>query len=197
MKKLNLFSFIAAVLTLGFVACNNDSTDTATTDSTTTTTDNTVTTNATTSTMKDYTAMADTFRVNNEAGNYLNPKTGKPIRIKYDTTTQSVVDETSGEPVWRYVDRRNWWVYGGENWETIGEAKMQNNKIMYKGDNDTWVDYDVRWKEEDTRLKDSWKQKYGDTKIKVNKDGDVKVKDESGKTKYDAEKNKVKTDSTN
>jgi hypothetical protein len=197
MKKTKIFSLLAAALTFGFVACNNDSSTTATTDDTTNVTDGTATTGTTTTTnTQDYAALADSFRVNSEAGNYLNPRTGKPMRIKYDTERRAVYDETTGEPVWRYVDRRNWWVYGGDNWDTIGRARMQNNRLMYGGDNDTWVTYEQRWRDEDTRLKEDWKRKFGDTKIKVGKDGDVKVKDESGKVKYDADDNKVKTDSS-
>ncbi|HJW18242.1 MAG TPA: hypothetical protein VJ499_14020, partial [Flavisolibacter sp.] len=64
MKKL-IFSLIT-FLSLGFMACNNDSTTSETTDSTTTTTS---TTDATTTTSSsDYSAMADTFQRNSDAG---------------------------------------------------------------------------------------------------------------------------------
>lgn len=198
MKK-QLFSVLA--LAIGFAACNNDGDTTAgtgdSTSLTTTTTDaNTATTSNTSST--DYNALADSFRVNSEAGNYLNPRTGKPMRIRYDATTRRAVDETTGEPVWRYVDRRNWWVYSDDNdtWTQAGTAKMENDRIVYQGDNDAWVDYDVRYKTEDEQKMQTWKEKNGDIKVKVDKDGDIKVKDKKTgeKTKYDADDNKVKTD---
>jgi hypothetical protein len=191
MKK-KIFSLIAASLSLGFVACNNSGETTATTDSV-----NTGTTTSTTSTdIGNYAAKADSFRINSEAGNYLNPRTGKPMKIKMDVQTGAVTNEETGEPVWRYVDRRNWWVYGGENWEQLGEAKMERDRLMYKSDNDQWVDYDARWKTDDTKMEEDWKKKYGDTKVKISKDGDVKIKDEKGKTKVDGETGKVKTDSS-
>jgi hypothetical protein len=203
MKK-QLFSILA--LAIGFTACNsdgdktagtNDSTSTSTTVTTTTgDTANTATTSNTSNT--DYAALADSFRVNSQAGNYLNPRTGKPLRIRYDATTHRAIDEATGEPVWRYVDRRNWWVYSddNDNWIQSGSAKMDNNKLMYEGDNDAWVDYDTRYKTDDEQKMKTWKERVGDTKIKVDKDGDVKVKDKKTgeKTKYDADDNKVKND---
>ena len=209
MTKHNLL----AVLAMGtfLAACNNDANDTATTDSTATT-ENTTTTstgagmdagNTTTATSTtNYTAMADSFRVNSEAGNYLNPRTGKPMRLRYDTERHYAVDETTNEPVWRYVDKRNYSVYGTMENDTVGmynsmgTARMQNNRLEYQGEGDTWVTYDKRYKEEDERRTKGWKIKDGDTKIKVSRDGDIKVKDENGKVKYDADDNKIKVDSS-
>jgi hypothetical protein len=186
MKK--IFSFLGASVILGLVACNNDSTTTGSNDST-------VTTNTVTST-GDYAAKADSIRINSEAGNYLDAKTGKAVKLKMDASTGQVTNAETGEPVWRYVDRRNWWVYGGDNWDKLGEARMDSDHLMYRTDDDKWVDYDVRWKDEDMKLEKDWKAKYGDTKVKVGKDGDIKVKDEEGKVKYDADDNKIKTDSS-
>lgn len=207
MKKQNIFGLFAATLTFGFVACNNDADTTATTDSTstmTTTETGAAGTEATTTTSSttNYTAMADSFRMNSEAGNYLNARTGKPVKLRYDTERHYAVDETTGEPVWRYVDKRNYTVYGTMEDDTMGmynsmgTARMQNNRLEYQGEGDTWVDYDKRYKEEDTRRMKSWKTKDGNTKIKVSKDGDIKVKDENGKVKYDADDNKIKVDSS-
>src|SRR5206468_10889130 len=55
-------------------------TSTTTTDATSATTDHTATTTATSS--NNYTALADSFRTNSAAGNYLDPKTGKSMRIR-------------------------------------------------------------------------------------------------------------------
>jgi len=195
--KTKLLSFLAATLLLGFAACNsegegNTASDTATTD------DNTATT---TTSSTDYAARADSFRINSEAGNYLDPRTGKSLRINYDPQTRRTTNAETGEPVWRYVDRRTWWVYGGDtsdNWTQVGEAREDQGRVMYKGDNDQWVTYEDRWRTEDERMARDWKARYGDVKVKVGKDGDIKVKNKKTgeKTKYDADDNKVKTDST-
>lgn len=189
MKKI-IFSLLGATVAFGIIACNNDSTTTGTTDSTANITTNT------TSNVGNYAAKADSIRVNSEAGNYLNPKTGKPMKLTMDVSTGKVTNAETGEPVWRYVDRRNWWVYGGENWDNIGQAKMEKDQIWYQGDGDKWMTYDDTWKSEDEKLEQDWKVKNGDTKIKVSKDGDVKIKDEQGKTKVDGETGKVKVDSS-
>jgi hypothetical protein len=202
MKKTNFFSFLALALSLGVVACNDDADSTSTTDTSTTTMEtNTATTDPnTTSTMNtntsDYAALADTFRMNSEAGNYLDPRTGRSIKIGVDPQTGTRYNLSTEEPVWRYVDKRTWWVYGGDNWDTMGEARMEDNKIMYKGDGDKWMTYDDRWKMEDEKMMTDWKTKNGGTKIKISKDGDIKVKDESGKVKYDGDDNKMKKDSS-
>jgi hypothetical protein len=193
--KMKFFSLLAASLALGVVACNNSSETTATTDSSTMTTDTSSTT-GTASNMGNYAAMADSFRVNSEAGNYLHPRTGKPMRISMDVSSGRVTNAETGEPVWRYVDRRNWWVYGGENWDRLGEAKMERDRLMYRSDNDQWVDYETRWTTDDTKMQEDWKRKYGDTKVKVDSDGDIKVKTEKGKIKYDADDKKIKTDTS-
>lgn len=196
MKKVNFFSlFAAAALSIGFVACNNDGDSTAAADTTATDVN---TTSTTVSTTNEYAAMADSARVNSEAGNYLDARTGKPIRINVDTQTGARTNAETGEPVWRYVDKRTWWVYGGTpdapNWDKVGEARMEGSKIEFK-DNDKWVDYDRLYKELDIKNDEDWKMKMGDTKIKVDKDGDMKVKTPDGKYKVDADGNtKEKTD---
>lgn len=191
MKKRNLFGLLAAALTMGFVACNNDGDSTASTDSldmeNTTTTTNTST--------GDYAAQADSFRINSEAGAYIDPKSGRSIKINVDPQTGIRTNAETGEPVWRYIDTRTWWVYGGDDWTPQTEAKKDGSTITFKGENDTWVTYDKRWPDDEVKMKD-WKTKIGDTKIKVDSDGDIKVKDENGKVKYDADDNKVKTDSS-
>lgn len=210
MKKTKIVGSLAVLLCAGFVACNNsgDNASTTTTDSTitntntATTTDNTATTPTTTTTSSNnYAAMADTFRVNSEAGNYLDPRTGKSFKIRMDTATGIRMNDATNEPVWRYVDKRNYKVYSGSSsdnnamWDTVGTARMQNNRLEYEGDNNSWTSYDKRWRtEDDTRMKD-YKTHIGDTKVKVSADGDLKVKDlnTGEKTKYDAQTDKVKT----
>ena len=177
--KWRFLSLCTAAATLLLASCDNKGTTAETKDSANTETTNTATT--TTTSEGNYAAMADSVENNSRQGYYLNPRTGKPYTgLKVDRTTGKVTDET-GEPVWRYVDRRNWWVYGGNDWRQVGEAKLEGDKIIYKTDDDKWVDYDARWKKDD----DEWKLKEGDTKIKVEKDGDIKIKEGDKKTKID------------
>jgi hypothetical protein len=186
MKKL-IFSLIT-FLSLGFMACNSDSTTSETTDSTTTTT---TTTDATTTTSSsDYTAMADEFQRNSEAGKYMDVKTGKPIKISVDKSTGKKTNVETNEPVTRYiyVDNNDWWVY---DWEgtRLGRAKMDNNKVVFEDSaNKNWVDYDVKWKNDS----DESKMKTDDIKVKTEKDGDMKIKTGDKVIKKDEDGTKVK-----
>src|SRR5215212_4357760 len=196
MKQSKFFSLLAAGILFGFTACNNSSETAATSDSLNTSTDTSNLGSAGTSTSSsDYAAYADNIEKTSQEGHYLNPKTGKPLKLKVNRNSGVITDEATGEPVWRYVDNRNWWVYGLDDdyyWDTIGQAKMQSDKLVYKDDSDKWVDYDARWKSDDENLSKTWKTKSGDVKIKFGKDGDIKVKDKDGTTKYDADDKKIK-----
>lgn len=139
MKKTKVFSLFAATVALGFVACNNNADNTASTDTTITT--NTATTMHTSN--RNYAAMADSFRINSEAGHYLNPSTGQPYRITV-SSAGTLVDE-NGTPVRRYVDKRTWWVYDANTGDTVGSARMENGNLRYRGDNDQWVPYEEKW----------------------------------------------------
>ena len=177
------------------LSCNNSSDTTAVSnDSTETTT----TANSNTSASNN-SAYADEIEKNSSEGNYINPKTGKAYsKLKVNRSTGEVTDENN-EPVWRYVDKRNWWVYGVDddwNWTKLGEAKMNNDQLVYKDDKGSWIDYDKRWSTNDETINKTWKAKSGDAKIKFDKDGDIKYKDDSTRVKYDADDNKIKTDSS-
>jgi hypothetical protein len=213
--KTTVLSLLATTLAVGFVACsgngdNTDGGDSTVTASTTTETDQTSTTTATSTV--DYAAMADSFSVGNNEGRYLDPKTGKSIKIKVDPQTGQRVNTETGEPVWRYVDRRTWWVYSGDDWEPQGEARMEGSNLQYKGDNATWMTYDERWPDDESQMND-WKKKYADgskvevqdngntkyknenIKVKTEKDGDIKIKTEDGKKiKKDEDGVRVKDD---
>jgi len=207
-KTLNMkqYRFSSLLLAMGVAAmaasCNDNSKTAETGDSTSMTTattpDNSTTT--TTNSSNDYSAYATELENNSASGRYLNPRTGKAYKkLTVNRETGEVTDENN-QPVWRYVDSDNWWVYGLDDedwtWRHMGDAKMDNNNLMYKDDAGAWVDYDKRWKTDDEGVTKSWKTKDGNTKIKVSKDGDIKIKDENGKTKYDADDNKIKTDSS-
>ncbi|TCZ70486.1 hypothetical protein [Flaviaesturariibacter aridisoli] len=189
MKQAKWLSIAAFAATLA--ACNGNGTNNGTADTTATTTTTTTTesTGATAST-GNYAAMADSFRVNSQAGNYLDAKTGKPIRIKYDATTRRAVNEETNQPVWRYVDRRTWWVYGADNdnWNQVGEARMDGSTLKYKSSsNDNWLSYDERWSEDDQRYMNSMNDTTtvaGSTEdAATGSNGEVKVKDNGNKVK--------------
>ena len=188
MKKTTIFSLMAATVTLGFVACNNDGSSTSSTDSTSSTNTEVTTTNTSTG---NYAAQADSFKINSEKGYYLDAKTGKPLRIKVDASTGSRVNEETGEPIHYYVDSRNWWVYGDDSWDSIGEARMEGTELRFKDDKDKWVTYDQKWKvdEGDGEMK----MKSDNEKMKIEKDGDLKMKTDDGtKVKSDEDGTKVK-----
>jgi len=183
--KAKIFSLVAATITVVFVACNSEGDNTGYTDSTNTTTSD-VTTNTSTG---NYTAQADSFRINSDAGNYLDARTGNPIKINVDASTGARVNAETNEPVRYYVDKRTWWVYGDDSWDTIGSAQMEGDELRFK-DNDKWVTFDQKWKidEGDGEAK----MKTDDSKTKVEKDGDSKTKTDDGKVKTDEDGAKVK-----
>lgn len=212
MKK-TFFSLFAASLVVGLAACNNSDESSTNPDSLSTGTSTDSSVSSASMSTQNYAALADTFTRNSAAGVYLDPRTGKSINIKVDPQTGKRTNATTGEPVWRYVDNRTWWVYGGDNWDTVGTAKMQNNKLMYRGDNDKWETYDQRWKSYDDSMMNNWKMQNNsgsmmdsgsnmssdssmssnnnDPKVKVGKH-EVKIKDDDGKVKAEKSGTKVK-----
>lgn len=187
MKRNRLLNILVASAALTAVACNNSGNGTGSNDSTTTT--NTATTSQTST--NNYAARADSFRVNSEGGNYLNPRTGKPYKLNMNTQTGSVSDE-SGRPVKRYVDKRTWWIYDAASGDTVGSARMDNGSLMYRGTDGNWVPYDKRWTDDmdsssmnnnnSVQTADSSNGStgttgtHGKTKVKVKSNGSGKVK---------------------
>jgi hypothetical protein len=195
MKKNKMFTVFTALGFAALLSCNNTS-DTTAVNEDTSSGNGTVTSNTSTA---DNTAYADEIEKSSTEGYYLNPRTGKSYgKLSVNRNTGEISDQNN-EPVWRYVDKRNWWVYGVDddwNWIKLGEAKMENDQLRYKDDQGSWVTYDKRWSSNEETLTKSWKAKSGNAKIKFDKDGDVKYKDDSTRLKYDADDNKVKKDSS-
>lgn len=177
-----------------FVSCNNSSDATADNNDSTAA-NSTVATNTSTG---NYSAYADEIEKNSSEGYYINPKTAKAYgKLKVNRETGEITDENN-EPVWRYVDKRTWWVYGVDNdwyWTKLGEAKMDNDQLVFKDDKGNWVPYNKTSADDET-INKTWKAKSGDAKIKFDKDGDIKYKDDSTSIKYDADDNNIKTDSS-
>jgi len=194
MKQNKIFTLLTALGFSVLISCNDSSNTTANNE------DSTGVNNAGSNTSTgNYSAHAEEIEKNSSEGYYINPKTGKPYgKLTVNRETGEITDENN-EPVWRYVDRRTWWVYGVDDdwyWTKLGEAKMNNDQLLYKDDSGNWVAYDKRWSASDETLNKTWKAKSGDAKIKFDKDGDIKYKDDSTRLKYDADDNKVKSDSS-
>lgn len=195
MKQNRIFTFLATLGIVALVSCN-DTSETKAVNEDTTGTNTTAETNISTS---DNSAYADEIEKNSAEGYYINPKTGKAYgKLSVNRNTGEISD-VNNEPVWRYVDKRTWWVYGVDddwNWIKLSEAKMDNDKLLYKDDSGNWVTYEKRWSVNDETLNKTWKSKSGNAKIKFDKDGDIKYKDDSTRIKYDADDDKIKKDSS-
>lgn len=193
--KLRFLSLLA-VTSLLFASCaNNAEGDNKNADSPSvnTTTEN----SGSVTTTNDYSARADEFEKNSEAGKYMDVRTGKPVHLSVNRSTGRVTNKENNQEITRYiyVDNNDWWVYDGEG-NQLGKAKWENDKVWFD-DNGNWVDYDAKWKDDatDTKMKadeDETKLKTDDTKIKVEKDGDYKIKTGDKKIKKDEDGTKVK-----
>jgi hypothetical protein len=194
--KTKLLSLFAATLLCGLVACdsagdNNNDKDSTNSEGSTSNTTNTAESTGS------YAALADTFRVNSEAGRYRDVTTGKPIRISVDPSTGRRINAETNEPVTRYVYvmGEDWWLY--DNPDTrLGRVRWDNDKMMYD-DNGNWIDYETKWKDGDTKIKvdegdGEIKIKDGDSKTKIEKDGDTKTKTDGKKIKTDEDGTKIK-----
>jgi hypothetical protein len=186
MEKKFFFSLIAGCVALGMVACNNSSNSTSSTDSTSTDSLGSMA-NTSTST-SNYAARADTVKTNVAAGNYINPKTGKAYtNINVDQNTGALTDE-SGAPIRRYVDKRTWWVYDTDKWDTIGSARMQGNNLMYRDANGKWVTYDKAWT--DDMNNSSMNNQSSDSNMTTSDNPKIKVSDKGNKIKIKNTDNK-------
>jgi len=116
-----------------------------------------------------------------EKDRYVDLRTGEPIKIEKDAETGVWVNTETKKPVYMYVDtKKNDTIYGKN-------GLVINGHVVRSDDNVYW--YDVDYKEE-------YKVKNDDYKMKVEKDGDIKIKDGDTKTKIDGEtgEKKVKKD---
>jgi hypothetical protein len=189
MMKQKLLGLFVMAFSFGFVACNNDDGDNTSVSADTATTDDMNTATTTETSTSSYAAKADSFRINSEAGAYVDARTGKKIRIKVDPETGARTNMETGEPVDYYVDTRTWWVYGHDSYDTIGTARMEGKNLRFRDSNNKWVPFGDRWKLDDDG---DMKMKTDDAKMKVDKDGDMKIKTDDGKIKSTEEGVKVK-----
>ena len=116
-----------------------------------------------------------------EKDRYVDLATGEPITIEKDAETGIWVNADTKKPVYMYVDtQKNDTIYGKS-------GLVINGHIVKSDDNVYWYDVDH---------KEKYKVKTEDYKMKVENDGDIKIKEGDKKTKIDGEtgEKKVKKD---
>jgi hypothetical protein len=118
---------------------------------------------------------------NNADAHYIDLNTGKTVKLEKDESGDMINVKTR-EPVYIYVDTRTHDTIYGKN------GKIINGHVIRTGDNSYSYDADVK-----TNGGDAYKAKDDDYKMKVEKDGDIKIKNGDTKTKIDGETGKKKT----
>ena len=116
-----------------------------------------------------------------ENDRYVDLRTGENIEVEKDPETGVWINAETKKPVYMYVDTKKKDTIYGKSGLVI------NGHIVRSDDNVYW--YDVDHNEE-------YKAKSDDYKMKVEKDGDIKIKDGDKTTKIDGEtgEKKVKND---
>ena len=116
-----------------------------------------------------------------EKDRYVDLRTGQNITVDKDPQTGEWINTETKKPVYIYVDtKKNDTIYGKT-------GSVINGHIVKTDDNVYWYDADH---------KEEVQAKSDDYKMKVEKDGDIKIKDGDKKTKIDGKtgEKKVKQD---
>ena len=175
MKK-SIYAVVAAMAMVGFIACNDSASDT----STDTTTNSGTTSEVSGTSTNDMESYPDP----DPAASYVDLKSGKSVKLRRDTTSRYIVDETSSSPVSFYVNPstndtfdRSGRVVNNALVNSNGDWTVDESRIKVK----TQSDGDLKMKDRET-----------DTKVKVETDGDGKIKTDSSKIKMKDGEIKVK-----
>jgi len=123
-------------------------------------------------------AIALAVSCSHEKGAYIDLRSGKSIKVEKDPVTGSWINADTKESVYIYVDRKNNDTIYAKTGEVI------NGHIVREGD--------VYWYDQD--LEREYNVKSGDYKKKVEKDGDIKIKNGNVKIKIEDGERKVKYD---
>ncbi len=115
----------------------------------------------------------------NEKSRYVDLRTGQTLEMVKDKETGLWVDATTKQPVYIYVDTKKGDTIYGKSGVVI------NGHVKKGSDNVYWYDADM----ETTVLEAN----SDDYKMKVEKDGDIKIKDGDKKTKIDGKTGETKT----
>lgn len=113
---------------------------------------------------------------------YMDLSTGKTIEVEKDDKAGVMINKETKAPVYIYVDtKKNDTIYGKTGEVINGHVVYEDNKYVFDGD-------------EKLKLDDGVKYTDGDYKMKVEGDGDVKIKDGDKKVKIEDGERKVKND---
>jgi len=117
----------------------------------------------------------ETYPDPDPSASYVDLKSGKTVKLRRDTASKYIVDETTSSPVSYYVNTatsdtfdRSGRVVNNALSNANGEWTVDESRIKVK----TQGDGDLKMKDRD-----------GDTKIKMETDGDGKIKTDSSKIK--------------
>lgn len=132
-------------------------------------------------------ATGDTVVLREENGKMVNEKTGKPVQLYVNTRNHDTILAEKDKVVNNHIDRKGdtYYVMAGTDEEY--KIKIEGDEYKLKSD-----DGDYKYKREGN----GYKVKHGDYKKKVEKDGDVKIKNGNVKIKIDGKtgERKVKVD---
>lgn len=136
-----------------------------------------------------------TLSQDKETGEMINAETGKPVKLYVNTKTSDTIWAPTGEVVNNGIRRAN----DGDVLYVFSGKEDKEYKLEIERDGDYKEKYGDGANEYKVKVEDegrSYKIKHGDYKKKVEKDGDVKIKDGNVKIKIDGEtgERKVKVD---
>lgn len=110
-----------------------------------------------------------------------NLETKEKVNVVYDEKSKQYVGETSGDPIHFYYDP-----ISRDTFDSRG--RLVNNALVY---------VDGKYNLDEAKVKsdeDSYKMKIADLKVKMEADGDTKIKNDDMKIKETDDKSKLKTD---
>ena len=111
---------------------------------------------------------------------YIDPDTGKSLSLVKDANTGLMVDADTKKPVYIYVDtEKNDTIYGQTGKVINGHVVLEEGKYKY-------AEYKVKAEDGEYKIKGD------DYKEKVEKDGDIKIKNGDEKIKIDGKTGEVK-----
>ncbi len=145
-----------------------------------------------------------TWSCSDKESEYVDLNTGQKITIEKNDETGYMVNKETGNPVYLYVDVEKRDTFYGRMGKLVNNSISRNDNGMFRYAGDEEYEYSNNTYskksqvEEDSKIKvqedGDVKMKDGDTKTKIEKDGDIKIKDDDKKIKIEDGKAKVKKD---
>lgn len=141
--------------------------------------------------------LAITYACDNAEGRYVDLNNNETVKLKKDESSGLMVREDNGERVNMYIDTETNDTIDGRTGNVVNGKIRKNNSgnwvmITHERENDHEINMKADMHEEG----EAYKIKRGDYKKKVEKDGDIKIKDGNMKIKIDGEtgEKKIKYD---